>query len=129
MNDEAFEEAAVSWLTARGWSVTKDAPPDAKGSFQEFWAAYPRKIGKQAASAAWDRTVRRGSQPTEIIEGLLNHLASGSFSTEEKYIPHATTWLNSKRWLDAPKQKWAKPQIGGQRETAKAIDEWLNDGS
>lgn len=128
MNDEAFEEAAVSWLTARGWSVTKGAASNAQG-FDAFWQAYPRKINKQAARAAFERATKRGILPTAIIEGLHAHLEADAFSSEEKYIPHATTWLNGKRWLDAPEKKWAKPQIGGRRSTAKAIDDWLNDGS
>ena len=45
----------------------KRLPVPADPQFDEFWAAYPRKVGKVGAHRAWDRIIRRGATPREII--------------------------------------------------------------
>ena len=61
----------------------------------EFWAAYPKKVGRGAALKAYDRAVKK--IPHEDLMGALkNH----KFSTDPQYIPNPSTWLNQERWLD-----------------------------
>lgn len=62
-------------------------------AFAEFWMAYPRRVGKDAAQKAWDKAIRQ-ARPEEIIAGLLRY----QFSPEVQYQPHASTWLNEGRW-------------------------------
>ena|SRR5690554_4880690 len=90
--------------------------------FEEFWAVYPRKIGKALARAKWTaitngglrtRTLDRDSQtfveielratPSEIIEGAKRYReAMYDRHTRQfsKYICHPATWLNQGRWED-----------------------------
>lgn len=68
--------------------------------FDLFWAKYPRKIGKGQAVKAWRAATKKADAPT-ILGGLDAHLPIWAH-TEEKFIPHASTWLNGERWEDAP---------------------------
>lgn len=67
-------------------------------TFESFWAAYPRKVGKRKAEEAWAKADAHGE---DIIEGLKVSLQNWiKEGVELKYIPHASTWLNQGRWED-----------------------------
>ncbi len=68
--------------------------------FEDFWAAYPRKIGKGNARRAFAKAMKNTSVD-QIAAGLNRQLAALS-SKEQQYIPHASTWLNGERWNDEP---------------------------
>lgn len=72
------------------------------GGFDDFWQAYPRKIGKDAASKAYTKAVRKTDHET-IMAGLRAQLPK-MHETEKQFIPHASTWLNQGRWQDEPEQ-------------------------
>jgi hypothetical protein len=68
--------------------------------FDAFWKQYPRKIGKTAASKAYTKA-RKDVSAEVIATGLENAKAVWFASnTEERFIPHAATWLNGGRWED-----------------------------
>lgn len=70
-------------------------PPD---PFDEFWQAYPRKVGKADAQRAWSRAVRK-TNPDKILAGLHGY----PFDTSRaQFVPHPATWLNGARWEDDP---------------------------
>jgi hypothetical protein len=66
--------------------------------FDEFWLAYPRKIGKAAAERAWDRH----KPPLEdVLKAIEVQKASDQWQKNDgQFIPHPTTWLNQGRWED-----------------------------
>ena len=78
----------------------------ANKEFNEFWAAYPRKVGKRACFALWCR-IKKDLPP---IKKLLKIIAAQSTfygwdekskdKKERKFIPHPRTWLNQGRWED-----------------------------
>ena len=84
------------------------APPD---HFDEFWQAYPRKIGKGAARKAYARALRITDHDT--IMGALSDQRPAMEAKESKFIPHASTWLNQERWEDEPEQPNDTPPGGG----------------
>ena len=71
--------------------------------FTEFWAAYPKKVGKGAAEKAFKKI-----RPTaEVFEAMLsaieNQRRSDQWQRENgRYIPNPSTWLNQRRWEDEP---------------------------
>jgi hypothetical protein len=74
-----------------------------KVGFDEFWSAYPKKVGKKAAVKAWAKaTDKPGVQ--EVI-GKINELKSTKEWQKDggQFIPHPATWLNEGRWDDAVK--------------------------
>jgi len=84
--------------------------PDVEASypqnrFEEFWKAYPRKVGKSLAEKAYLKVLRKKVYPYDVEQFILNSLENQKQSKlhlqrEEQFIPHAATWLNSERWLD-----------------------------
>jgi len=79
-------------------SIKSDGVSDV---FDEFWSAYPRKLGKAKAKELFLKALKEGVEPVEIIRGLEWWKRGEWRGKEERYIPHAQTWLNQKRWLDA----------------------------
>jgi len=67
-------------------------------SFEEFWAWYPRKVGKAAARKAWKKCK---TDSETVIAGALR-MATDSNLPEMQFIPHPSTWLNEERWNDDP---------------------------
>ena len=70
-------------------------------AFDRFWALYPRKVGKSAAEKAWAKI----KVTADLFDLMAKALAAWAVSTDwtkdgGQFIPHASTWLNGKRWED-----------------------------
>jgi hypothetical protein len=66
--------------------------------FDEFWKAYPRKIGKGNALKAWTKN----RPPLDrVLETLAWQSASREWTKDGgQFIPHPATWLNRAGWED-----------------------------
>ena len=90
---------------ARAEKVRASQPPNTKlntktytDRFETFWKHYPRKTGKYASATSFAK-----AETIILFDDLMNALmmfVNENKTTEEKYIPHASTWLNQKRFLD-----------------------------
>lgn len=78
-------------------SSVRDPGPD---RFDEFWEAYPRKVGKQKARTKFTAACKR-TDPQVVIDGA-RRLAADPNLPETQFIPHPTTWLEGDRWDDPP---------------------------
>ena len=67
-------------------------------SFDDFWNAYPLKVGKGAARKAWLKAVTK-AEPSLIIEGVKRY--ANDPNRDPAYTAHAATWLNAERWTDS----------------------------
>jgi len=68
--------------------------------FDQFWKAYPRKIGKLKARKAWNNA---GTKPAlvAILSAIEAHIQTDQWQRDKgKFIPHPSTWLNEGRWDD-----------------------------
>lgn len=74
---------------------------DAPAGFIAFWSIYPRKVDRKRALKAY-----KGTAPDDVHLLLDGAEAWAAYwrreGTEEKFIPHAATWLNNERWLVPP---------------------------
>ena len=86
-------------------SLNTPIPPDTGGStadaFEQFWQAYPKKVGKDAAQKAFAR--RKPDKPT--IEAMLAAVSAQAASEQWRrdggqFVPNPATWLNQGRWKD-----------------------------
>jgi hypothetical protein len=66
--------------------------------FEAFWAAYPRRVGKGAARAAFCKACRK-ARPEAIIAAITAQVEAGCFK-DMTYTPYPASWLNSERWDD-----------------------------
>jgi hypothetical protein len=101
------------------------------GHFDEFWAAYPRKVAKVAAQKAWSKVKVEESTFDDIMKGLDWHKRTEWEGKETGWIPHASTWLNDKRWVgiedaaiqEQPTAADYKEELRRIREKAGIIDD------
>jgi hypothetical protein len=70
-------------------------------SFDQFYAAYPRKVGKQDAQKAWAK-LKPNAELFALILGAIESQKAGAdwLRDDGQYIPHPATWLRAGRWLD-----------------------------
>ena len=76
---------------------TKTTPISPRG-FEEFWEAYPKKVGKGEAVKKWAKL----KPPLEKVLSTLEwQKASDQWSKDNgQFIPNPTTWINQCRWED-----------------------------
>lgn len=70
--------------------------------FEDFWKIYPRKVDKKGSYQKWIRAGADDSKAlTEtIIDDVKRRITGDWNKTDEKYIPHPSTYLNQRRWED-----------------------------
>lgn len=74
-----------------------------------FWVAYPRKTCKHTARKAW-AALKLQADDQETLDAIMEGLARSIHQWEldgnlhdperKRFIPHAATWLNQRRWED-----------------------------
>ncbi len=80
-----------------------EQPPMTPGDqgFAAFWAAYPRKIGKKAAQAAWRKLKPAPALQKKILAAIAQGKTTAQWQREQgRYIPNPATWLKQERWED-----------------------------
>ena len=68
--------------------------------FEEFWLAYPRKLGRGAALPEYREALTRITH-----ESLMQALLAYQFDPDPNLIPAPARWLKEDRWLDRPVAK------------------------
>jgi hypothetical protein len=106
-NDKPIEQEVKNINTPTLSSLRSErASPTAKTfpqEFLDFWAAYPKKTGKDAAYRAWQTKKRERRLPAidDLLEAVRKAKASSQWQEDGgKYIPNPSTWLNQGRWED-----------------------------
>ena len=88
-------------------SVVEDNTPPAPPSdtvsqeFNELWELYPRKEGKKAAFASYQRAKKKGNTFEDVRAGILNYLDYiKTKKIEPQFIKQGSTWFNGEHWND-----------------------------
>jgi len=66
--------------------------------FEEFWAAYPRRVVKLAAQKAYT-TARKTATQEQLLLGIEAYKRT---KPAYAYWCHPKTWLTQGRWMDEP---------------------------
>lgn len=81
-------------------NISSSPSPVMDTDFASFWKEYPRKIGKGTAAKAWLKLSKgKDFDPQVVILSVVEHKKLDQWS-DERYIPHPTTFLNGRRWED-----------------------------
>jgi hypothetical protein len=79
--------------------------------FDEFWEAWPNKVGKPAARKAYKAAAKRhnGLDPfdTELMAGMQRYIAE---KPVDRPWLNPATFLNQERWLDQPAPVYQPPK-------------------
>jgi hypothetical protein len=98
--------------------------------FEEFWSAYPRKVGKADARKSWARlTKEQKFAATAAVPMHIKYWEAAGRTKE--YMPHPSTWINGERWEDelempVPEKQedaWWASQQGIERK-ARELSMW-----
>ena len=89
------------------------APGD---GFSEFWNTYPRGEGKAQAGKIWIKNKLDGVAD-QILDDIRARMAHPNHWRDAQFIPHASTYLNQRRWEDdwqktASRTNGAKQKFG-----------------
>lgn len=105
-NERVAKSRAKSNAECNDQSVTKIVTREEKrreevntsidDSFSKFWAAYPVKKGRAVAERAFAKA-RINGDFDRIMRALKAQVAA---SKDFQFFPHASTWINGKRWDD-----------------------------
>jgi len=72
-----------------------------ESDFDQFWLSYPRKTGKHLARKIWKGISGDKALVDSIIQAVQRQRRSTDWTKDNgAYIPHASTWLNQRRWED-----------------------------
>lgn len=86
--------------------------------FDLFWSTYPRKEGKQKARSAFAKV---DVDIDVLLDALSEHKKSAQWTKNNgEFIPHASTWLNGRRWEDQMSQNYDKIPKGASGELGEA---------
>lgn len=95
-----------SWVTAepsmnRQETSTRAQAPDARAEgFDEAWAVYPRKIGREAARRKYAATLRKGASAADLLTAARNY-ASACAGTDTRFVKHGATFFGrDEPWRD-----------------------------
>jgi len=74
---------------------------DYTADFLEFWAVYPKKVGKGDAYRKWQKVVKSETKKELVIGSVQKHKNDDRWKEDEgKYIPNPATFLHQKRFDD-----------------------------
>jgi len=94
----------------------------APAEFDDWYAVYPRKVGKGAAVRAFAKALKKTDAQT-LTDALRRQLPW--FESQDKpsgdFRPYPATWLNEERWADDPEVTALKPADGPRDQWARAV--------
>jgi len=94
-----------------------------RSRFNEFWDAYGKKVGKDAAEKAFNKAAKKVDAAI-LIQSAHEHADHHErIGTESRFIPHPSKWLNEGRWADERTAKDERgPRSARQVETDTMFD-------
>jgi hypothetical protein len=97
--------------------------------FSTFWSAYPKKVAKPTAQAAFKKLNPDASLMEIILEALEKQKRSSQWTKDNgQYIPNPSTWLNQRRWEDKiPENNGESRPVKGKHVGFQNYDQGLDD--
>jgi len=94
----------------------EQSAPDV-ATFDDFWLLYPRRVAKREAEKVWARmsSADRMAAVVAMVDWRRVWLARG----DDRYTPHASSWLNGARWEDELPSEFVATPMHGSHVAAK----------
>ena len=95
--------------------------------FKELWELYPRKEGKKAALASYQRAKKKGVLFDDVRAGILNYLDYiKAKKIGSQYIKQGSTWFNGECWND--EYDYSVPEPAPQQTSSNPFLNMLKEG-
>ena len=92
--------ASTSTSTSISTSSSSLHSSSLDAEFEQFWNAYPKKVGRKAAQKAFQNAQDR-PRINDLLAAIATQRASPQWLKDGgQFIPHPATWLNQGRWAD-----------------------------
>lgn len=86
-------------------SVDQKKEEERAAAFAEFWAFYPRRVGRTPAERAWAKLDPDPALRQTMLHALDVQKRSPQWTKDGgQFVPHPATWLNQRRWEDEPEK-------------------------
>ena len=95
-----LEDSPLSKVKISKEKITLKPNPADIDNFKIFWKEYPRKVGRELAREKWLRIDFSTMDSEKIINQVKLLKKTEWMGKDDKYIPHASTWLSQKRYYD-----------------------------
>ena len=90
--------------------------------FEQFWEAYPRKDGSKKLASEKFKALNPDSALFAAILSAIDQAMKSEQWQIKKFIPHAATWLNQRRWeCDPPPVAEISPQARAPAQSRMAV--------
>lgn len=90
-------------------------------AFNEFYHhVYPRKVEPLKARRAFEKAVKNGADPREIIEGARRFVAATA-TKSKTYVPYPASWLNAGGWMSKAGDIAPVEPTPWQKKTARMV--------
>lgn len=100
-NENTLNEKSVNEKESSLRSLSASGP--SREHFDDFWTAYPRKLGKGDARRAWLRLRPDAVLRAAMLTAITTQRGSPDWQRDDgRFIPYPATWLNGRRWEDEP---------------------------
>jgi hypothetical protein len=94
---------------------------------ETIYQAYPRRVGKLAASRAITAALKKGIKGEDLLAVTQRFAKAWEGETDLFYCPHPSTWFSEERYADAPESWRRAPKPGGKaRPESNQIEEQLH---
>lgn len=101
VRDNLHTKSATREEKNKNKDKSKNPPTPLTASFDDFWGAYPRKVGKQDAAKAFAKLKPDAELLARMLTAITAQHQTADWQKDGgQYIPHPATWLNGKRWED-----------------------------
>ena len=110
-------------------NISPPAPPSDTVSeeFEWLWSQYPRKEGKKAAFASYQRAKKKGVHFEDVRAGILNYLDYiKAKNIEPQFIKQGSTWFNGEHWND--EYDYSVPESAPQQSNSNPFLDMLING-
>jgi hypothetical protein len=104
------QDASDALALARSREKRREEAEESTRRFAELWQRYPRKVNKQEAEKAFRKLNPDASVFERMITALGVACASDQWQRDNgRFIPHAATWINNRRFEDAVESPAERP--------------------
>lgn len=83
---------------------------DTNTPFEKLWDMYGKKVGKQPALRSWKRLSK--TDKIQVEEHLPKYVENHRSADKLKFLPHLSTYLNQKRYLESLPYEESKSNTG-----------------
>ena len=95
--------------------------------FEEFWSAYPKRVGREAAEKKFFELDVSDEQLREMLDAVKRQKRSEQWSRDNgRYIPNPATWLADRRWEDAVLPEATPSVLVSTLEKEQELQEWFD---